>query len=186
MSVEEQYDEDTALAQWSQSLEEQRRIEEAGVEPPHLSTGSADDGTELVTKLAAPFDPRRVKWRLQHKKGNRGLVLAYVDARDVMGRLDKVVGPANWQALYDHVTEHGVVCRLGIRIGGEWIWKANGAGDTKVEAEKGALSDAFKRAAVLWGVARYLYRLKAQWVELDQYGNFRAPDLPDWAKPRSE
>jgi len=52
----------------------------------------------------------------------------------------------------------------------EWIWKADGAGDTDVEAEKGAISDAFKRAAVKWGVGRYLYDLDSPWVALEPSG----------------
>jgi hypothetical protein len=42
----------------------------------------------------------------------------------------------------------------------------NGAGDSDVEAEKGAISDAFKRAAVKWGIGRYLYDLDSPWVDL--------------------
>jgi hypothetical protein len=63
------------------------------------------------------------------------------------------------------------VCDIGIKVmGASGIWKADGAGDTDVEAEKGALSDAFKRAAVRWGVGRYLYGLPSPWVELEKKG----------------
>jgi hypothetical protein len=60
--------------------------------------------------------------------------------------------------------------RHRIRCDAEWLWKADGAGDTDVEAEKGALSDAFKRAAVRWGVGRYLYGLPSPWVEVEPAG----------------
>jgi hypothetical protein len=63
-----------------------------------------------------------------------------------------------------------IVCNIGIRIAGEWIWKADGAGQTDMEADKGALSDAFKRAAVRWGVGRYLYDMKAPWLPIEQQG----------------
>ena len=53
--------------------------------------------------------------------------------------------------------------------GGVWITKTDGAGETDIEGEKGAFSDAFKRAAVHHGVARYLY-----------------DDKPGKAKPRSK
>jgi hypothetical protein len=56
----------------------------------------------------------------------------------------------------------------------EWVWKANGAGNSDVEAEKGACSDAFKRAAVLWGIGRYLYDLDSPWVALN--GRQISPD----------
>ena len=49
---------------------------------------------------------------------------------------------------------------------------------------KAAFSDALKRAAVKFGVGRYLYRLPAQWLDYDsQKRQFaRPPTLPDWAK----
>ena len=120
--------------------------------------------------LSAPFAPDYVEWRLGRKgKGNRGMALAYIDARAVMDRLDKVVGPANWGATYSHA-ETKTICELSIYCNDQWVTKANGAGDTDYEGEKGACSDAFKRAAVLWGIGRYLYDLDTPWVELDQHG----------------
>ena len=122
-------------------------------------------------QLAAPFPPDRVSWRVgsTNKDKTRGMALAYIDARDVMDRLDAVVGPAGWQCEYPHA-EAKTVCRLAIKIGREWVWKADGAGDTDYEAEKGALSDAFKRAAVRWGIGRYLYDIPSPWVAVEQKG----------------
>jgi len=123
-------------------------------------------------KLTAPFDPNKVSWRVgsttQDKK--RGMALAYIDARDVMERLDAVCGPAGWQCTYPSAEGKKTICSIGIKIGDEWIWKADGAGDSDVEAEKGALSDAFKPAAVKWGIGRYLYDVDAPWVELKAAG----------------
>lgn len=109
------------------------------------------------------------------------MALAYIDARDVMDRLDWVVGPANWQDRYPFVG----CCEIGIKVGGEWLWKSNGAGVTQVEAEKGQYSDAFKRAAVLWGIGRYLYDLPNKWYKLKEggYQFVEKPTLPDWATP---
>lgn len=124
--------------------------------------------TIFLAKLKEPFEPDRVSWRVGSttKDKSKGLALAYIDARDVMQRLDDVCGPENWQCDYPHAGTK-TVCRIGIKIGDEWIWKSNGAGDTDIESEKGALSDAFKRAAVLWGIGQYLYDLDSPWVELD-------------------
>lgn len=120
--------------------------------------------------LAAPFSPAVVSWRVgsMNKEKTRGMALAYIDARDVMERLDTVCGVAGWQCRYSHANGK-TVCDIGIRCGDEWIWKADGAGDSDIEAEKGALSDAFKRAAVRWGIGRYLYDLPSPWVELDEW-----------------
>jgi hypothetical protein len=121
--------------------------------------------------LTAPFPPDRVSWRVGSMTADkkRGMALAYIDARDVMDRLDAVCGPENWQSRYPHATDK-TVCEIGIRIGDEWVWKADGAGNTDFEADKGALSDAFKRAAVRWGIGRYLYELDAPWVDIEPAG----------------
>jgi hypothetical protein len=132
-----------------------------------------------LTKLHEPFPADCVSWRVGSVSAEKkkGKALAYIDARDVMQRLDEIVGPENWQCRYTHA-ESKTVCEIGIKIGNEWVWKSNGAGDTDIEAEKGAISDAFKRAAVMWGVGRYLYDLPSPWVKVNQFkqideGEFR-------------
>jgi hypothetical protein len=144
---------------------------------------------DIADRLAAPFDPALVSWRVgpTTKDKTKGMALAYVDARDVMRRLDEVCGVAGWQDEYPWSDGKRVVCRIGIKIfladplnhpgESEWIWKSDGAGDSDMEGEKGALSDAFKRAAVKWGVGRYLYNLDAPWVRIEARGNsFVIPD----------
>jgi len=121
--------------------------------------------------LAAPFPPDKVSWRIgkMAKDKPSGMALAYLDARDVMGRLDEVCGPSGWQCKYSHAGNK-TVCDIGIDVGDQdWVWKADGAGDSDIEAEKGALSDAFKRAAVRWGIGRYLYDIPSPWVAVNQW-----------------
>tara|TARA_R110002012_G_scaffold293746_2_gene489547 strand:- start:39 stop:743 length:705 start_codon:yes stop_codon:yes gene_type:complete len=129
--------------------------------------------------LKAPFSPDDVKWRVGATNGDKtkGLALAYLDARAVMDRLDSVVGQANWQATYSHALSK-TVCELSLRCGDEWVTKANGAGDSDIEGEKGALSDAFKRAAVLWGIGRYLYHLDSPWVQLVKGRTIKKDEMP--------
>ena len=43
------------------------------------------------------------------------------------------------------------------------IVKSDGAGDTDIEGEKGAISDALKRSAVLLGIGAYLYNDACEW-----------------------
>lgn len=128
--------------------------------------------------LRAPFPAAEIEWRVGSTNSDKssGLALAYLTARHVMERLDAVCGPENWQDRYEF---HGTrtVCYLSIRIHAgdptkvsEWVTKADGAGDSDVEAEKGAISDALKRAAVKWGIGRYLYDLGNIWVDLEQAG----------------
>lgn len=137
----------------------------------------------ILERLAAPIDPARVSWRVGATTGDKskGLALAYIDARDVMQRLDEVCGADGWQNDYPHANGK-TVCRIGIKIENEWIWKANGAGDTDVEAEKGALSDAFKRAAVMWGIGRYLYDVDSPWVQIEPMG--KSFKIKESEKPR--
>lgn len=123
-----------------------------------------------LSNLYAEFPRASVHWRIQGAPYERngkfhGMALAYIDARDVMDRLDEAVGPENWQSRYKETQSGRVIGSIGIRIGDDWVWKSDGAGGTHVEAEKGGISDALKRAAVLWGIGRYLYRLDSPWVE---------------------
>lgn len=119
----------------------------------------------MFEQLRAPFPRDAIQWRAQTvtRDGTKALALAYIDARAVMNRLDEIVGPANWQDEYDCVNGR-TICKLGINVDGVWVWKSDGAGDTQVEAEKGGISDAFKRAAVKWGIGRYLYDFDTPWV----------------------
>lgn len=130
---------------------------------------------EKVADLAQPFDPSQVHWRAQTVVNGKALALAYVDARDVMDRLDTVCGPENWQDQMVETAKGRIFCTLSINVGGHWVNKCDGAGNTDVEGDKGAVSDALKRAAVKWGIARYLYSLGNTWVpcEIGQNGKFK-------------
>jgi hypothetical protein len=112
---------------------------------------------DLFAALAAPFEAEEVKVRSQV-----GRQLHYVTARTVMNRLDNVLGPENW---WDEYTPHenSVLCRLTIRLpDGSTLTKSDAGGYAGMadsgDDDKSGYSDAFKRAAVKFGVARYLYR----------------------------
>lgn len=127
---------------------------------------------DMFKALAAPFPPDRVSWRVGSTNADKtkGMALAYIDARDVMQRLDEVCGPGGWERRHPHVSGT-TTCEVAIWIEDRgWVVKSDGAGDTDVEAEKGSLSASFKRAAVNWGIGRYLYDLELPWVELEARG----------------
>jgi hypothetical protein len=144
---------------------------------------------EMFEKLAAPFNPEDLEWRAgaTNAEKTKALALAYITSRAVMDRLDEVVGPQNWRDEYAPGPVGGLVCGISLRINGDWITKWDGADNTQFEAVKGGLSDAFKRAAVKWGIGRYLYRLPNVWVPCEARGNtvvLKAnPGLPPWALP---
>ncbi|MGE3727451.1 MAG: Rad52/Rad22 family DNA repair protein [Candidatus Sericytochromatia bacterium] len=98
------------------------------------------------------------KWKVQTAKHWGCECVAYIDARQVMDLLDEVVGPQNWQDHYREVAGK-VYCDLSIQVEDEWITKSDCGTASHFEAEKGQASDAFKRAAVKWGIGRFLYQL---------------------------
>jgi hypothetical protein len=110
---------------------------------------------EIFAQLAAPFEP----WEIRYLSLG-GHQIAYVRPRTVMNRLDEVLGPWNWTDEYFE-TKEGLKCRLKIRIGDEWIAKEDGGAAAEMSdpdnSEKSAYSSALKRAAMKWGVGRYLY-----------------------------
>lgn len=141
--------------------------------------------SELLDKLKAPFPPEHIHWRVgaTMKDKSKGIALAYINARDAMKRFDDVMD-LNWQCEYPFEG----CCKIGLKIDDEWMWRSNGAGATDIEGEKGQYSDAFKRAATLWGVGRYLYYLENIWVPLKAQGRTHViaspPQLPKWALPK--
>lgn len=133
---------------------------------------------DLFDALSAPFPTESIEWRVgkSTQDKTRGMALAYIDARTVADRLDTVCGMDGWQNKYSPAGNGSIVCDIGIMVpGGQWVWKADGAGATDFEAEKGMLSDAFKRAAVRFGIGRYLYGMETPWVVLENEGR-KIPD----------
>lgn len=129
---------------------------------------------QMVRELRHPFGDEDVFWRIDRAFGTWAKVLCYVDARAVMDRLDAVVGPENWQDSYVETANGKNICTLSIRVGDGWVSKSDGAGDTNFEGHKGGISDAFKRAAVKWGIARHLYNLGETKVQLSE----QRPNVP--------
>ena len=149
-------------------------------------------------ELAAPFPLDAIEWRLQQAGEKNGRIwcrcVPYLTSRAVMDRLDLVAGPSNWRTELRE-SERGMLCGLSIRVDGEWITKWDGADYTDIEAYRGAISGSFKRAAVPWGIGRYLYNLEESFGEVSENGSFsgKTPDgkrfrwnpprLPAWALP---
>jgi len=112
---------------------------------------------DLFAALAAPFETHELKLR-----STTGRQLTYITARTAMNRLDNVLGPENWWDEYVP-SENSVLCRLTIRLpDGSTLTKCDAGGYAGMadsgDDDKSGYSDSFKRAAVKFGVARYLYR----------------------------
>lgn len=172
---------------------------------------------DILEKLQAPFDPFSVEWRVQSagKTANGKLwaiIIPYVTNRGIQERLDEVCGIDGWYNKFEYPTEKAVICGISIKFQDKsdaepyWITKWDGAEETAVEAVKGGLSSAMKRAAIQWGIGRYLYRLEAvivtpldkdprnadylmSPVKLDGKRTriyYKRPNLPKWAIPSAD
>jgi hypothetical protein len=159
---------------------------------PKLEFHSASDVKTITQALAAPFDLADIRFKPQVVKGNRALALAYVDARAIQDRLDSVLGVEGWQDEYTTLPDGSVVCRLRLHLGDDWITKMD-VGSPSDQPDggdrlKAAFSDALKRAAVKFGVGRYLYRLPSIWCEYDPVKKqfTQTPTLPEFARPKGQ
>ena len=103
----------------------------------------------------------------------KGFAIPYVDKRAIQNLLDTVLGCENWKdetvtVMGQTAKEAAHICKISIYFPerNEWITKSDGAGSTDIEPIKGGLSNAFKRAASIWNIGRYLYELPGIWVLL--------------------
>ena len=152
---------------------------------------------KIAEALQAPFLLHEYEWRVQqeNKAGDKVMVLCYVTSRAIQDRLDEVFGPLGWTVSYAPGPDKGVMCTVSAwdAEAKQWVSKSDGAENTQVEAVKGGYSAACKRAGVVWGIGRLLYRLDANWVTLQDKGThwhrskdgtskyWDDPELPKWA-----
>ncbi|MCD0164159.1 single-stranded DNA-binding protein [Deinococcus sp. 12RED42] len=145
--------------------------------------------SDVKDRLAAPFPSQRVQWRAQSFSRDRSsaLMVAYVDARTVMDRLDDVC-PDGWSFDVEFLPAAVPVARGRLSVLGLSRSDVGEAGEGEAATFKAAASDALKRCAVHFGVGRYLYDLPRVWVAWSE--ERRAPleelRLPEWALPDDE
>jgi hypothetical protein len=131
-----------------------------------------------------------VDWRVGASSGQNAdqqwtnQAWAYIDARDVQRRLDRVVGFGLWDSKI-RVEGAFILCDLKLKFEWDWVNRSDGThiGDVDIDTTKkgsqnrtenrefektkdntvmetkGSYSIAFKRAAVKWGIGTYLYDL---------------------------
>ena len=139
---------------------------------------------DVLKQLAAPFPASVIQWKPQAttKAGDKALAVAYIDARDVMRRLDDVAG-GEWSFEWEPV---GDAVRGALSVYGVTRCDVGEEGDGPMgKTLKAAVSDALKRCAVHFGVGRYLYYLDGKWVKYDAQSKklIETPQLPSWALP---
>jgi hypothetical protein len=120
---------------------------------------------EILNQLGQPFGADEVEFLPKAQSNGKALGLAYIDARVVMRRLDEVV-PGDWSFDFDLLDAQGKMVRGRLTVCGVTRCDA-GEADREEETLKSAVSDALKRAAVHFGIGRYLYHLPQTWAPYD-------------------
>ncbi|HEU4630859.1 MAG TPA: Rad52/Rad22 family DNA repair protein [Gemmatimonadaceae bacterium] len=140
------------------------------------------DKADIWAKLAAPLPSGVVSWRQDGKIIARdgryfARYVAYVDANTVRERLDGVV-PGEWDLTLDLLPalpsqdEEGNLCSFKARLQILGVIREDvGTG----RDYKAAATDAFKRAAVRFGIAHELYAYEQNWVQMDGDGRYAKP-----------
>ena len=134
--------------------------------------------------LQEPVPSNEIKYR-QAKygltEGESVQMLAYIDARYVMQVLDDTFGVENWSNEYVLLGAK-TFCKLSVTFpDGKVVSKMDVGAETDFEQEKGVVSDALKRTAVLFGIGRDLYSLPKYWTEAGRNGFVSR----DWHPPTS-
>jgi hypothetical protein len=133
---------------------------------------------QIMKELQAEMD---YKWRVQSfsKKKPVATCVAYIDSRHVQNRLDEVLGVDKWQSDYKEV-KGNLFAGIGIDFGTGFVWKWDCGTESNQDKEKGEASDSFKRAAVKFGIGRFLYDLPIKTVKSSEIKtNTNYPNVVD-------
>jgi hypothetical protein len=139
---------------------------------------------DVWRRLAAPVDPQAIAWRQDGRPIARdgkyfARFVAYIEAGTVRERLDAVV-PGEWNltlellptvsAADDAIDAAPFAFKARLQILGV-VREDVGTG----RDYKQASTDAFKRAAVRFGVGNELYSFEQNWVSMDGDGKYAKP-----------
>lgn len=140
------------------------------------------DKTDVWARLSAPLPTGVISWRQDGKPIHRdgkyfSRFVCYIEANTVRERLDAVV-PGEWDLTYELLppmtggddTETTCAFKARLQILGV-IREDVGTG----RDYKQAATDAFKRAAVRFGIGHELYAYEQNWIEMDGDGRSARP-----------
>jgi hypothetical protein len=142
------------------------------------------DKVDIWSALSAPLPPGVISWRQDGRPVSRdgrhiARFVAYIEANTVRERLDAVV-PGEWDltlellptvtGLDDDANQGACSFKARLQILGV-IREDVGTG----KDYKQAATDAFKRAAVRFGIAHELYAYEQNWVQMDGDGKYARP-----------
>jgi hypothetical protein len=142
------------------------------------------DKHDIWSALSAPLPPGVISWRQDGRPVSRdgrhiARFVAYIEANTVRERLDSVV-PGEWDLTLellpavtgpdDDANQGACTFKARLQILGV-IREDVGTG----KDYKQAATDAFKRAAVRFGIAHELYAYEQNWVQMDGDGKYAKP-----------
>jgi len=163
-------------------------------------------GPRVLTVAAQQFDVNELQKRIlqKTKDGSKAKPAFYIDPRTLDHRLNLMFG-GTWGVVFGiDQGEKLLVARASLDINGviredvssELIMAEKYDYDTKKKvpcvnelATTAAQAKAYKRAAVKFGIAAYLYDFKDEiiWLPIDNYGfkdkDIKLKDLPQFARP---
>lgn len=138
---------------------------------------------EDMAKLKAPFAVAEHEFRQGHtnKAKTKMRWFVYVRREAIINRLDELF-PGQWeceiireQTFQDYAT---ATCRTTI-CGLKRDGTGNGNGNADGNNEKGAATDAFKRAASMWGIGLYLQNTPMIWTDYNEQDKYNSAHEAD-------
>ena len=115
--------------------------------------------TEALPHLRRPFSPEAIRFKVQTSTGGENptgaIIVAHIDARLVVERLNAVVG-GWWEDEYEGAGQNLMRCRLT-------VFGVTRLGMGSAPDGKALVSDALKRAAVPFGIGVSVYALPQMW-----------------------
>lgn len=142
--------------------------------------------TDVWAKLAAPVSTAAISWRQDGKISSRdgkyfARFVAYIEANTVRERLDRVC-PGEWDLTLELLPPRDILEDGGSVRETELAFKGRLQilGVIREDVGQGrdykqASTDAFKRAAVRFGIGNELYAYEQNWVEMDGDGKYAKP-----------
>lgn len=145
----------------------------------------SDAREELMRLLQAPFEEDEIEWRVsttikKETPDEMSLYVPYITNRAIQNRLDEVFGVSGWSNEFKELRDgnklEGFMCGITARFYDDAIkqtfeitkWDASGV--SNIESIKGGVSDSMKRAAVQFGIGRYLYTCDGIWCKTEKIG----------------
>jgi hypothetical protein len=145
---------------------------------------SSIEKLDIWARIAAPVAPETISWRQDGRSVMRdgkyvARFVAYIEANTVRERLDEVV-PGEWDLTLELLppmttldeSSEPAACSFKARLQILGVIREDvGTG----KDYKQAATDAFKRAAVRFGIGHELYAYEQNWVEVDGDGKYARP-----------